>query len=152
LFSIESFGILHLNPGAVKNKLFFPFVVFLTLSFTSCKKEKDPAIIGNWVSISNYTAENGVFNWRTTSRFNQLISFNTDARFSTFVDIPTGAGTYSYDNRGAKIDLSYEADHYGTTARTVTYKIEELTGNRLVISSFSPAGNLQFKTEYVRND
>ena len=136
----------------MKRKILLPFVVFLTLSFTSCKKEKEPAVIGKWVSISNYTAENGVFSWRTTSRFNQSITFNPDARFSTFIDIPTGGGTYSYDNRGAKIELNFEADHYGTTARTVTYKIEELTNNRLVVSSFSPAGNLQFKTEYVRND
>jgi hypothetical protein len=147
-----AFGILQINPGAVKNKILLSFVVFLTLSITSCKKEKEPAIIGKWVSISKYTEENGVFSWRTISRFNPLISFNTNARFSTFIDIPTGAGTYSYDNRGAKIDLYYEADHYGTTARTETYKIEELSSDRLVISSFSPAGNLQFKTEYIRND
>ncbi len=147
-----SFGILRLNPGAVKNKILLPFVVFLTLSFTSCKKEKDPTVIGKWVSISNYTAENGVFTWRPTSRFSQSITFKPDARFNTFIDIPTGAGTYSYDYRAAKIDLNYEADHYGTTARTVTYKIEELTNNRLVVSGLSPAGNLQFKTEYVRND
>lgn len=136
----------------MKNKILLPFIIILTLGFTSCKKEKDPTVIGEWVSISNYTAENGVFTWRPTSRFSQSITFDPDARFDTFIDIPTGAGTYSYDNRARKIDLNYEADHYGTTARTVTFNIEELTNNRLVVSSFSPAGNLQFKTEYVRND
>jgi hypothetical protein len=143
---------LQLNPGAVKNKMLLPFVVFLTVSFTSCKKEKDTTVIGQWVSVSNYTAENGVFTWRPTSRFSQSITFKPDARFNTFIDIPTGAGTYNYDNRAAKIDLYFEADHYGTTPRTVTYKIEELTNNRLVVSSFSAAGNLQFKTEFLRND
>lgn len=102
--------------------------------------------------MSNYTEENGNFAWRPTGRFSQSITFNPDARFDTFIDIPTGGGTYSYDSRGAKIDLNYEADHYGTIAATVTYKIEELTDNRLIVSSYTSSGNLQFKTEYIRLD
>jgi hypothetical protein len=136
----------------VKNKILLLSLIFLTLFTISCKKEKGPAVIGKWVSISNYTEENGSFTWRPTNGFSQFVTFNPDSRFSTFIDIPTGGGTYAYDNRVAKIDLNYEADHYGTIPGTVTYKIEELTNNRLVVSSFSSSGNLQFKTEYIRLD
>jgi hypothetical protein len=136
----------------VKNRILLLALVICILITISCKKEKDPAVIGKWVSISNYTEENGTFTWRSTNGFSQFITFNMDARFSTFIDIPTGGGTYVYDNRAAKIDLSYEVDHYGTIPWTVTYKIDELTNNRLVVSSFSSSGNLQFKTEYIRLD
>jgi hypothetical protein len=136
----------------MKNKILLPFIACLALGIVSCKKSKDPGVIGKWSSISNYTAENGNFAWRSTSRFSQTIAFNPDARFNTFIDVPTGGGTYSYDTRAAEIDLSFEADHYGTVAGTITYKIEELTDNRLVVSSYSSFGNLQFKTEYIRLD
>lgn len=136
----------------MKNKILLFCLIFFTLFIISCKKEKDPAVVGKWVSTSNYTEENGSFAWRPTNGFSQSISFNPDSRFSTFIDIPTGGGTYSYDNRAAKIDLNYEADHYGTISGTVTYKIDELTNTRLVVSSFSPSGNLQFRTEYIRLD
>ncbi len=118
----------------------------------SCKKEKEPSVIGSWVSISNYQEENGSFTWTPTNSFSQSITFNPDARFNTFIDIPTGGGTYVYDKRSAKIDLNYEADRYGTVPGKVTYKIDELTSDRLVVSSFSPSGHLQFKTEYTRID
>lgn len=136
----------------MKNKILLFCLIFFTLTTISCKKEKDPAVIGKWVSTSHYSEENGHFSWKPTNGFSQSITFNPDARFSTFIDIPTGGGTYAYDNRAAKIDLNYEADHYGTIPGTVTYKIEELTNTRLVVSSFSSAGNLQFKTEYIRLD
>ena len=136
----------------VKNKDLLPCLIFFTIIAVSCKKEKDPTIIGQWVSVSNYTEENGSFNWRPTNGFSQLITFNSDARFSTFIDIPTGSGTYAYNNRAAKIDLNYEADHYGTISATVTYQIDELTNDRLMVSSFSAVGNLQFRTEYARHD
>jgi len=136
----------------VKSKirsLSFLLIILITIS---CKKEKDPAIFGSWASISNYREENGAFSWTPTNGYSQFITFYPDARFNTFFCIPTGGGTYVYDHRVAKISLKFEADHYGTIPGTATYKIEELTNSRLVVSSFSPAGNLQFKTEYVRNE
>jgi hypothetical protein len=135
-----------------EKKILLLCLVFLTLITISCKKERDLTLIGKWVSISNYTDENGSFSWRSTNGFSQYITFNPDVRFSTFIDMPTGSGTYAYDRKEAKIDLNYEADHSGTIPAIVTYKIDELSNNRLVVSSFSPAGKLQFKTEYVRND
>lgn len=137
----------------MKNNILLFCLVLLTLITTiSCKKEKDPTVIGKWVSISNYTEENGAFTWKQTNGFSQFFTFNPDARFSTFIDIPTGGGTYAYDNRAAKINLNYEADHYGTIPGTVNYKIDEMTNNRLVVSSFSSSGSLQFKTEFIRLD
>jgi len=136
----------------VKNKIpLLCYVLFMLATF-SCKKEKEPAVIGRWVSIANYTEENNSFTWKSTDGFSQVITFNPDARFNTFIDIPTGGGTYAYDKNAAKIDLYYEADPYGTIPGTVTYKIDELTNTRLVVSSFSSSGNLQFKTEYIRLD
>ena len=143
---------MQLNPDAVKNKILLPFVVFLALSLTSCKKEKDPDLTGSWYSVANYRAENGSFTWFPTNGFGQFITYYPDARFNTSNCVPTGGGTYSYNSRAAKIELNYEADRYGTVPGTATYKVEELTDTRLVVSSFSPAGHLQFKTEYVRND
>jgi len=136
----------------VKNKILLLGLVLFTLVTISCKKEKEPAVLGKWISISNYTEENSSFTWRSTNGFSQTITFNPDARFDTFIDIPTGGGTYTYDRNAAKIDLHYEADYYGTTPGTVTYKIDVLTSARLVVSSFSSSGNLQFKTEYIRLD
>jgi len=136
----------------VKNKILLPCLVLFTLVTISCKKDNEPAVIGKWVSISNYTEENNSFTWKSTNGFSQMITFNPDARFDTFIDIPTGGGTYAYDKRASKIDLHYEADYLGTTPGTVTYKIDLLTNTRLVVSSFSSSGNLQFKTEYVRLD
>ncbi|MEP7375064.1 MAG: hypothetical protein ABI675_16825 [Chitinophagaceae bacterium] len=136
----------------MKSKILLRCLIFFTLIATSCKKERDTTIIGKWISTSNYTEENGNFSWRPTDGFSQVITFNPDARFSTFIDMPTGSGTYTYDSRAAKIDLNYEADHYGTVPATVTYKIDELANDRLIVSSFSLSGNLQFKTEYIRHD
>jgi hypothetical protein len=136
----------------VKSKILLPCLFSFILITGSCKKERDATIIGKWISTSNYTDENGSFSWKPTNGFSQAITFNPDARFSTFIDIPTGSGTYLYDNRAAKINLKYEADHYGTIPGTVTYKIDELTNDRLVVSSFSSSGNLQFRTEYIRPD
>ena len=137
---------------AVKNKILLLCLVLLTLITISCKKEKEPAVIGKWISISNYTEENSSFTWKSTNGFSQTITFNPDARFSTFIDIPTGGGTYTYDKKAANIDLNYEADYYGTIPETISYKIEALTNTRLVVSSYSASGNLQFKTEYIRLD
>jgi hypothetical protein len=136
----------------VKNKILSLCLVLFTLITISCKKEKEPAVIGKWTSISNYTEENSHFTWKATNGFSQTITFNPDARFNTFVDMATGGGTYAYDKTAAKIDLHYEADYVGTTPVTVTYKIDLLTNTRLIVSSFSSSGNLQFKTEYIRLD
>lgn len=129
-----------------------PCLLFLTFLGVFCTKEKDRSILGKWVSISNYTEVNGNFAWRPSGGIGESITFNPDESFSTFIDIPTGGGTYSYDNVTSKIHLNYVADNYGTMPGTVIYKIDELTNTRLIVSSISSSGNLQFRTEYVRLD
>lgn len=141
-----------INPGTVKIKIPLPFVVFLLLSFSSCKKEKAPDVIGNWYSVANYRAGNGSFTWSPTNGFGQFITFYSDARFNTSNCVPTGGGTYSYNSRATAIELNYEADHYGTIPGKISYKIEDLTDTRLILSSYAATGSLQFKTEYVRFD
>ena len=51
-----------------------------------------------------------------------------------------------------KLSLIMKQTTMALFAGTVSYKIEELTDSRFILSSYAANGNLQFKTEYLRFD
>ena len=125
----------------------------LALLFFSpaCKKDISSAIIGNWISVSDFTMQaNGIYMWTPVDRYPQSFSFSSEGRFSSFTDVPGGTGKYNYDGGLQQLTLSYEADGYGNIPNMQNFKVETITSDKLVLSYFSPANNLVFKTEYLR--
>ena len=103
------------------------------------------------MSVAVYTnLDNGTYGWTPTGRFPHFYTFLPDARFSSASDMPGGSGTYIYNGHSGDLTLNYEADRYGNMATTVTYKVEQLTDTKLIISHYSAISNFTYKTEYSK--
>ncbi len=139
------------NPFPVKNRLLAPVLTFLLLIGYSCKKEKDPAIIGTWLNSAVYVAighDSPV--WITDLKFPERLSLDQNSRFQTFTDIPAGSGTYVYDRTSNELKFNFEAEP-NFPATTTVVKVEYLDSDRLVIESSYPDGVIH-KKEYRRAD
>ena len=135
----------------MKSKIVASCLYLLIIVSPSCKKDSFPDIVGQWVSDAVYIKqENGTFNWVEGPRFSEHFNFYPDSRFAYMSDVPGGHGTYSYNNGTKDLLLNYEADPYGNIPQTVTYKVEKLNNDKLIIAYYSAAGSLFAKTEYSR--
>ncbi len=88
--------------------------------------------------------------WVTEMRFPEVVTFESDAQFSVFTDVPGGAGKYSYSRSSNELQLQYEADRYGNPAREALQKVETLTNDKLIISREPSVNGMMYKTEYAR--
>ncbi len=134
----------------MKSKTLYTCLILLTLAAISCKKEStNPAIVGKWKNTAVYSdPASGGFGWETVTRFNQVVTFNPNAEFSFYTDVPGGAGIYSFDNSSGELLLRFEADNYGNSSRNELRRVETVSSNKLVTST-SVNGSI-FKMEYVR--
>ena len=134
----------------MKNKISILCLFALSLLFTSCKKESQNNIVGQWRSASVYTMQNnGTYCWVSVNSHPQFYNFSTEGRFGSATDVPGGSGSYNYDEESQKLTLHYEADHYGNVPATTSLKVETLDRYQLVLSYTSPDGRI-YKTEYSR--
>lgn len=88
--------------------------------------------------------------WITEMRFPEVVTFQADAQFSFFTDVPGGAGKYSYSRSSNELQLQYEADRYGNPSRSDLQKVESLTNDKLVIAREPSVNGMMYKTEYSR--
>lgn len=134
----------------MKSKILYSCFILLTLATISCKKEStSPAIIGKWKNTAVYSdPASGGFGWELVTRFNEVVTFNPNAEFSFYTDVPGGAGTYSFDNSSGELLLQFEADNYGNTSRNELRRVETVSNNKLV-TSITVNGSI-FKMEYIR--
>ena len=134
----------------MKNKIFILCLFVLSLSFTSCKKESQNNIVGQWRSVSNYTMQdNGTYNWLPVNGHPQFYNFSSEGKFASATDVPGGSGSYSYDEELQKLTLHYEADRYGNIPGTTNLNVELPDRDKLILSYTSSDGRI-FKTEYSR--
>jgi hypothetical protein len=135
----------------VKSKRSTFYLLILVGFFSSCSKEQssEPAIVGKWMSVSVYQEDNGQFNWLEANGFHEFVTFQADARFSIFTDVPGGKGTYVYDGAARNITLQYE-DQAGNFTAAENRQVEQITPGKLVVAYFSPQGKLVNKVEYSR--
>lgn len=135
----------------MKGKRFTLYLLILIGFFSSCSKEHsgEPAIVGKWMSVSVYQEDNGQFNWLAASGFHEFVTFQADARFTIFTDVPGGKGTYLYDGAARNITLQYE-DQAGNFTTAENRQVEQITPDKLVVAYFSPQGKLVNKVEYSR--
>ena len=135
----------------MKNRLLAPVLTFLILIGYSCTKEKDSAIVGNWINSAVYVA-NGQDSpvWITDLKFPERLSLDQNSRFQSFTDIPAGSGTYVYDRISHELKFNFEASSY-FPANTTVVKVDYLDSDRLVIISSYPDGVIH-KKEYRRAD
>ena len=94
-----------------------------------------------------YTERDG---WVSNLRFPEVVTFEADAQFYSFTDVPEGAGTYTYKRSSNLLQLQYEADRYGNPARSALQKVETLTNDKLVIAREPSVNGMIYKTEYTR--
>ena len=133
----------------MKSKILFTCLVIFTFVTFSCKKESAPAIVGEWRMSAVYTnTTSGSYEWITTIRFPELLTFNSDSKFSSFTDVPGGSGTYSYSRVSNELQLNFEADNWYPTRSTVL-KVESLTKDKLV-TLLTYASGIVRKNEYTR--
>ena len=134
----------------MKSKILYTCLILLTLTTISCKKEStSPAIVGKWKNTAVYSdPATGGFGWETVTRFNEIVTFNPNAEFSFYTDVPGGAGIYSFDNSSGDLLLQFEADSYGNSSRNELRRVETVNSDKLVISATS--NGVLFKAEYVR--
>jgi hypothetical protein len=136
----------------VKSKTLFPFIFFIILLGTSCRKESisSPAIIGKWMNTAVYSdPAQGGYGWETVTR-HEFVTFNPNEQFSFFTDVPGGGGRYAYNGASNDLLLNFEADQYGNTARSEIRKVETMTENKLIVSFVSAINGMIYKTEYTR--
>ena len=131
----------------MKSKIIIPIIFFVLLLATSCKKESSPAIVGKWMCTAVYSERDG---WVTEMRFPEVVTFESDAQFSVFTDVPGGAGKYSYSRSSNELQLQYEADRYGNPSRSALQKVETLTNDKLIIAREPSVNGMMYKTEYAR--
>jgi len=134
----------------MKNKISILCLITLSLFFTSCKKESQHRIIGQWRSVSIYTMlDNGSYDWISASSHPQFYDFSTEGRFGSATDVPGGSGSYNYDEESQKLTLYYEADRYGNVPGTTNLNVELLNRDKLILS-YTSSGDHILKTEYSR--
>ena len=97
--------------------------------------------------ISIYTENDG---WVSNLRFPEVVTFEADAQFYSFTDVPVGTGTYRYNRSSNELQLQYEADTYGNPSRSALQKVEKLTNDKLVIAREPSVNGMIYKTEYSR--
>ena len=133
----------------MKSKITTVFILSMIL-LASCRKESAPdtALVGQWMSTAVYLEP--ARGWQTPSRFNESVSFDLHTRFRFFTDVPGGSGTYQFNNSSGELRLLFEADQYGNTSRSEIRRVEEITGNKLIISFEIPQSGIFYKTEYTR--
>lgn len=132
----------------MKGKLYLSLLLSITIILFSCKKESFSELSGKWESISVYTElNNGSYGWVNTDGHRHSYQFSPDGRFSTFTDVPGGAGTYNYNSATGELRLSYVADQYGTVPRVETILIEKLDRINITVSHQQ---DRPFKIEYTR--
>jgi len=73
-------------------------VLFISIIFLSCQKEKQATIEGSWREISVYYKDNsGIYYWSGAPRFPYFLRLETDGTYSGFSCVPAGHGTYQYN-------------------------------------------------------
>jgi hypothetical protein len=152
LFLRDAFRILLFKSERVKSKTLFPFIFFIILLGTSCKKESisSPAIVGKWMNTAVYSdPAQGGYGWETVTR-HEFVTFNPNEQFVFFTDIPAGGGQYAYNGASNDLLLNFEADQYGNTARAELRKVETMTETKLIVSFVSAINGMIYKTEYTR--
>ena len=134
----------------MKNKISIPCLFALSLFFTSCKKESQNNIVGQWGSVSIYMMQdNGTYSWLPVNGHPQFYNFSTEGKFGSATDVPGRSGSYNYDEELQKLTLHYEADRYGNVPGTTNLRVELLDRDKLILSYTSSDGHI-FKTEYSR--
>lgn len=128
-------------------------LIFLTFSFSYCKKESLPTIVGNWVTTAIYTdPSTGGYGWQIIPEggWREIAIFKTDGSFSFFVDMPAGHGIFDFNHSTQDLYLHY-TDRDGNPTGTVLKKVEYLTNDKLIISYVYVSGGIS-KREYSRFD
>jgi hypothetical protein len=122
------FNILDANPKIVKNKILFSLLIFLTFSFSYCKKETSPSIVGNWVRTATYidpsAGGNGWDILPEGSWFESAI-FESNGSFFFFTDMPAGHGIFDFNYSTYELYLHY-TDRDGNPTGTVLEKVERV--------------------------
>jgi len=92
-------------------------------------------IIGQWESVAHYALDDsGNYGWYSQNGWSERISFLADGSFSIYTDVPSGSGTYSFEDNSNSVTLNYRADQYGNTAHTVTFAIEDMSNKELTLA------------------
>jgi hypothetical protein len=108
-----------------------------TLIFSSCKKETNTTIVGNWVWIIQY-ADNPAYNSTPQSTgIQEIISFGTDGTYSlTQNNIVMNSGTYKTSSatsiRGDKISSALYSNNRVTDS--VAYYVIQNNNDSLIFS------------------
>ena len=135
----------------MKIKILLLCFFYFTLITISCKKEPGPAIVGEWMNIAVYSdPAKGGYGWETVVHFHEYITFNPDAQFHVFTDVPGGGGRYTYNGSSKELLLQFEADRYGNAARSEVRKVEIMTDSKLIIAVVDSTSGMTYKTEYTR--
>jgi hypothetical protein len=138
----------------VKNKILPLFLILAVFSFSYCKKETSPSIVGQWISTALYIdPATGGDGWTVLPERSvglEIAIFKTDASFSFSTDMPAGHGIFDFNYSTYELYLHY-TDRDGNPIGTVLKKVESLTNDKLIISSVSVSSGIR-KIEYSRFD
>ena len=136
----------------MKNKISILCLSTLIIFFTSCKKESQVSIVGQWRSVSIYTIQdNGTYNWVQVGGHPLFYDFSAEGKFGSATDIPEASGSYNYDEASGELILHFESgtSWINTRPGPARFKVEVLDRDQLILSDSLP-GNRIDKTEYSR--
>jgi hypothetical protein len=121
----------------MKGRLLAISSLFIVLFTASCKKEAVPGIVGKWVSEAIYQNDgNGGMAWTYSPRTAYFITFHSNGHFSTMTDVPGAGGLYTYERETGRIIMNYEATATNPVPGTSVIHVEQLTTDKLLLSSF----------------
>jgi hypothetical protein len=135
----------------VKGKSILYIFIVLILTVTSCQKEKQVSILGEWemAAVLASPSEGWVYE-SNQNAYLETISLNANNRFTVSTDVPGRSGTYTYNRSEGLLYLFAEADAYNAVSTTDTVKVELITDTKLVLVQEINASGMLFKKEYIR--
>jgi hypothetical protein len=135
----------------VKGKSILYIFIVLILTVTSCQKEKQVSILGEWevAAVLVNPSEGWVYE-SDQNAYLETISLNANNRFTVSTDVPGRSGTYAYDRLKGVLYLFAEADAYNAVPATDTVKVELITDTKLVLAQEINSSGMLFKKEYIR--
>ena len=127
-------------------KKILPFLL-ISLFLISCKKDKQPSIVGVWKEVEIYMKDsNGNYSWdKVLHGYTYFLSLRDDGTYSGFQCTTLGRGVYQYDHTTREIRMQDIPS--GTTN---TYTVSTLDEDYLILN-YGMTSMGEFRVKFIRN-
>lgn len=120
---------------------------FLFLFLISCKKEKQPSIVGTWKEVSAYYQDGqGNYKWNDVLHgFPYFLTFTDFGTYSSRQCTPAGKGYYQYDRASKQVRMEDIS-----SGNILTLSVSTLDDDYLILDH-GQTGMGEYKVKFIRN-